>query len=131
MELSCHYIDICYPDYLQDHHNRDNEILLSASVWEGMTTDELVQKLYDCLNSTDNHFPFTEFSEEEIKYAFRSESDCFISSDFGLHLPSYECLGEVYLYAYLRWEEVETEIKDYPFKNDSYLFPDYEGIDRI
>ena len=99
--LNCTLIDICYPDYLTDHHQREGEKLISAFVREGMTTEELVSEMWDDLNySACDVFKY--FSEEEIKEAMRSEVDPLVSTDFGLRL--YELDPEdVYLYAYLSW----------------------------
>lgn len=99
------------------------EILLYSSVQEGMTCEEVVSELFDCLNSSANHLPLS-FTDEEIKSAIRQE--CDFVNDLEL-----ESLDDVYLYVYLRWEKVEDYIHDYEFKSDQHLVRDYEEIDRI
>ena len=39
--------DVCLPDYLQDHHNRDNEILLGVSVRRDTSKEQAKQALID------------------------------------------------------------------------------------
>lgn len=99
--IACSLIDICYPDYLAGHHNRENEKLIYACVWEGMSIDDLVFELWDTLNmSACNAFKY--FSEDEIKEAIRSEVDPIVSTQFGLRLHDADP-DEIFLYAYLSW----------------------------
>lgn len=102
--LTCNYIDICFPDNLQDHHNRDNELLLTASVHDGMSTDELVEELMFSVDSGCTYLPDV-FTDEEIREAIRLEIDPIVSTDFGLRvdLIDEDQLDQLYLYAYLSW----------------------------
>ena len=99
--ITCTYIDTCYPDYLTDHHQRENEKLIMAFIWEGMSTDDLVCEMWNDLNySACDVFKY--FSEAEIKEAMRSEVDSLVSRQFGLRLYDINP-EEIYLYAYLSW----------------------------
>ncbi len=41
--LQYHFIDICTPDYLTDHHNREGEQLIAVDYYSGMSLRELAQ----------------------------------------------------------------------------------------
>lgn len=107
-QLTCSYIDICYPDYLDNHHDQDNELLLSTSVWDGMTTENLVDGLMEDFKSiaiSVNHKIFN-WSDNEIEDAIRFEVDPLVSTQFGLRLDlacDPEDYNEVYFYCYLTW----------------------------
>ena len=49
MALVISLIDICLPDFLSDHHNRDGELLLGICL-AGQSPDEAAQMLLDELN---------------------------------------------------------------------------------
>lgn len=46
-EFSVTHIDTCLPDYLQDHHNRDGELLLGVPVNADSTVGEVMDGLLD------------------------------------------------------------------------------------
>jgi len=52
MALTISYIDTCRPDYLQDHHNRDGELLLGVCL-AGQNPEEAAHDLLAMLNSAD------------------------------------------------------------------------------
>ena len=111
LQLTCHYIDTCCPDYLLDHHNRNNEVLISAWANPGDDLDSIICELYDSLDYHPWLPDLNRFSDDEILNAIEEEF-----RDFSL--PSYvteeaqdqdkensDSDYERYIYAYLAWED--------------------------
>ncbi len=92
--LTCTYIDTCYPDYLQDHHNRENELLILATPTICRAT--VCDDFWISAISSDK-IP-QEISDSEIKSAIFSMVDSLNTSEIDYREDS-----EVYLYAYLSW----------------------------
>lgn len=68
-EFNIYYIETCYPDYLQDHHHRDGECLLSlclASQSEEQAALEIVGEVSEC----DTGLP-ADVTDEQILAAAR------------------------------------------------------------
>lgn len=65
--LTFTFIDICYADYLSDHHTGENEQLICSDWYEDITQDDLVRDLIGntlvCEN--DNFLALLPYSDEE------------------------------------------------------------------
>lgn len=94
--ITCHYIDTCYPDYLQDHHNRDDELLLcipgNYGYWDWLLQDLFDQAILEeglpsYITNSDLH--------KAIEQAFKGYDLKDVTCDH----DDYEC----YIYAYLSW----------------------------
>lgn len=103
-ELTCNYIDVCSPDYLTDHHNRDNEFLLCGT--PSFSKIALRQSL---LESTDccNHIP-KEISLDAIDKAIEDMVDgLFLWQQLpeidGVLVDEDNLPEDIYVYAYLAW----------------------------
>lgn len=97
------FIGVLYPDDLQDHHNRDNELLLTVPCpYNGQPVLDLICDFYNellAISDTDS-FP-SEFSEDTIIDAISSELDYLAQPDSCLwDFDDYE---DCYAYAYLSW----------------------------
>lgn len=98
--LTCNYIGTMYPDYLQDHHNREGEILLCASARLRSIADIKSELLESICNY---EIPYT---DKEIMRAINAEFRGLRAKD--INAPNSD---ESYIYAYLEWEiEPEQEI---------------------
>lgn len=95
--LTCTYIDTCYPDFLQDHHNRDNELLLCASANQSYSDmqEELVQSAF-----YSDKIP-SDITDDQIIEAVDKEFRGYFSH----HILDTEDIysNEVQVYAYLNW----------------------------
>ena len=96
--LTCTYIDTCYPDYLTDHHNRDNEILLCA--YEDEDAGFVMQQLMeDAFNShklpewVTNGMLRNAIAEEFSKYNYHRICPNLNNTGF----------VDTLIYAYLSW----------------------------
>lgn len=76
-EYDCSHIDTCLPCYLQDHHNREGELLLSVPVDRSTRNGSLMRQVIDELGSADFGLP-DGFDYEEAEKAIR---DCFAGTD--------------------------------------------------
>lgn len=101
MALTCHYITTCYPDYLTDHHNRENEILISA--WAGSTSRESIKgQLLDSACCYSKPSLFLSYKESDIRKAIAREFNQYKAKDINFtDCDSEE--NESYIYAYLSW----------------------------
>lgn len=92
--ITCTYIDTCYPDYLQDHHNRENELLILASpcICRATICDDFWTSAI-----TSDKIP-QEITDSEIKSAIFSLVNSLATSQI-----DYQEDSEVYIYAYLSW----------------------------
>lgn len=108
-EITCHYIDTCYPGDLQDHHNRQGELLIYASIdsdIDWIISDLFGSVQYGWSESLNN------FNDGMILKAIKEEFENF-------RLPLYvhekfeqDCEAEqdhCYVYAYLAWNTEESE----------------------
>lgn len=102
--LSFNFIGVLYPDDLQDHHNRDNELLLTVPYpYNGKPVLELICDFYNQLLaiSDDDSFPWVEFSEDTIIDAISSELAYLVQVDG--YLWDFDRYEDCCLYAYLTW----------------------------
>ena len=68
--VTAQHIDTCFVDFLQDHHNRDGEMLLGVSVSEGMSADDVIEDLMrEVHSSMDDEIP-EEVTDEQLHAAF-------------------------------------------------------------
>ncbi len=99
--VAIHFVDVCLPDYLLDHHNRENERLLAVPAC-GQEENEIFEAIMDELNSCDFGLP-DDISWDAIREAARDVA-------MGMDLPMAETEGEdscgdlVYAYFYITWE---------------------------
>lgn len=105
-DVTCNYIECCCPDYLTDHHNRDNELLILCI--PSTDRDQVMHDLYE--SSVDNYLP-NDLSDDDLKAAI---SDMVESLTLEQLCPSYyqqwidspiddDTYNDYYLYAYLSW----------------------------
>lgn len=95
--IACKYIDTCYPDYLTDHHNRDNELLISANV--SAFKSSIYQDFWNSAIRQDT-IP-QNISDSEIESAIK----CMVN-DLDLSILEKDSnfyQQEIYIYAYLSW----------------------------
>lgn len=108
-ELTCTWIDTCYPDDLQDHHNRDSELLLCVAQHDDMTW--LIQALFDQANHDErlpdsiNHGKLIKAIREEFnRYSIALVCpDTSGSYEYDESEGEYYWVAENYVYAYLSW----------------------------
>ena len=102
-EITCHYIDTCYPDYLQDHHNRGNELLILSTPISDR--DGLEASLLD-FAFNDDSIPES-ISDSEVKSAISKMLTWLFDIDSNLptedKVLAKEPEEDLYLYAYLSW----------------------------
>ena len=92
--VTCSYIDTCYPDYLEDHHNRGNELLILAS--PSISRAAICDDFWTSAIASDK-IP-QEITDSEIKSAIFSMVDSLATSAI-----DYQEDSEIYIYAYLSW----------------------------
>ena len=69
--VSCRLVDICLPDYLQDHHNRPGELLIGVSLC-GQGARQAAQDLIDDINGSCYQMPDEKaISETDLMTAAR------------------------------------------------------------
>lgn len=102
--MQFNFIDICYPDYLTDHHNRDNEQLVAVPWCEDMTDRELIEEIVDAVYNSSNdeiwkHLPK---DEEQCRVSLiQTVTDEIIGMD--LSIDSVDEPDEMYIYCYFSW----------------------------
>lgn len=94
--LTLNYIDFCYPDYLSDHHNRENEQLIVLSPGNYQLID-MIDAIMEDLNNFDVKI-FEHFSSEEIVKAIQ-ESGIEISDSEDVCEELSECCH----YLFFEW----------------------------
>ncbi len=103
MNIQCNYIGICCPDYLTDHHNRENELLILASANAENSNSLINELISDAMSSV--RIP-NSITDEQIKEAI---IDCFKDFMFGRDMATgdtdFQYDEDVYVYAYLSWEK--------------------------
>lgn len=101
MSLTCTYICTCYPDFLQDHHNREHEILISA--WAGSTSKKSIEEqlIDSALSQWDSSFP--KYLDWQVKRVIRAEFSQYKAKDINFTDCDPE-ENESCIYAYLSWE---------------------------
>lgn len=100
-ELTCNFIACCYPDDLQDHHNRDNEILLSA--YPDGSRDYIASELFDSYCNTDKLIEIDGqvIRDNEVKLAIDEMVGQLYNYQFNQDFdPDYD---SPMIYAYLAW----------------------------
>ncbi len=115
MKIECRYIDTCLPDYLQDHHNRDNEQLICFPVDNETTVKELADGLYDdvmgalCFDIPES------ISDNDIRAAINSMFEHIDGDVFDDSLPMYDenDNDSVYVYAVLSWDMDPLLLSEY------------------
>ena len=108
-DLECHYIGVMYPDYLQDHHCREGELLISATIGPDTTTFAVFTMLVT------DAMEFGEVIPDEIdnKAIFTAIRDMFVdlndkgpfSGNIQAGLDEDDELPAAW--AYLKWTPVE------------------------
>lgn len=99
MEIYCHYIDTCMPDYLDDHHNRDNELLLCGAATQP-----------DIIAVIDELFGQATESERLTKSINNKQIKTAIALEFNRYKLHQVCIDDnmsddIYIYAYLTWSD--------------------------
>lgn len=77
MTYSLQLIDICLPCYLQDHHNREGELLLGVPVDGRARVNQVRRAVHDELQAADYGLPES-FSYDNARAAINR---CFDKSD--------------------------------------------------
>lgn len=101
-EITCNFIDCCSPDYLSDHHNRDNEALILAC--PDKDTEAIIEDFSWYASSA--KIPFS-IEMEQIDAAIKLMVDNLpIDSLYPVYYSESidsDDDSEIYLYAYLSW----------------------------
>jgi len=106
-DLECHYIGTMLPCYLQDHHNRESELLIAALLGPDTTGISVCADLMDSALSSDS-IP-EEISDDAVRNAVVNMwVDTPGNTPFDGNLQA--CLDEdepPSVWAYLKWTPVE------------------------
>lgn len=102
LELTCNYIDTCYPDYLLDHHNRDNEILLSA--YPDEDKDFIATQLFQSYCETERIIEINGevITDRKVKLAIDEMVEQLHTKQIMFYLDSLDDESPI-IYAYLTW----------------------------
>lgn len=98
------YIDTCYPDNLSDHHNRDNELLISVSWSEDIADRQVVEDIVDeALNADCDSFWEQLPQDDELTRTIltQSVSDEILGMNFSM--DGVDCPEEMMIYGYFQW----------------------------
>ena len=106
-DLECHYIGVMYPDYLQDHHCREGEVLISASVGPDVTNRHVCLELIEAALAVDS-IP-DEIDDDAIRSAIVTMwINAPDDTPFDANIPPEDvCNLPPYIWAYLKWTPVE------------------------
>ena len=103
--LTCTYIGTYAPDYLTDHHNRENELLIEAN--PSPNASEVITSFWEYVNMCGDKIP-KHISNGQIICAIRNMvarlSEYDIYPDIELDMDECDpCSDGIYIYAYLSW----------------------------
>lgn len=134
-EFSINLIDVCLPDYLCDHCNREGEVLLSISVRNNTTIASAKAMLRDELNNLwDDRIPEELTSEKfaNLLEEFMPEGSVRVAQDWKKALQyidlseeddSEECHDECYAYFRLQFWTEEDESEEDESEEESAFVP--------
>ena len=115
MGFSINYIETCYPDFLQDHHNRENERLISIGLY-GQSSKEAARDLIDEINGCDMGIP-EEVTEGQLGVAAREAVE-------GLTFFPYDAEGNEAKSGCKGWDEIVENCESM-----AYFYATWDGED--
>lgn len=107
--VSVSHIDTCLGSYLQDHHNREGELLVGVYVTNATTMKEISEGIMSEINSSDWGLP-EELTDEAIQAAIDDEVPATdIIFDASLDAPSEDddCAEMCQAWFVLNWSNEE------------------------
>jgi hypothetical protein len=112
--LKCHYITTCHPEAgLSDNHAREGEILICASLSEGMTDRDLVTALVAECDKSPDYCDMWDAIDHRAGVLEQAIAEEFLGFNTSLHnidtgVNDSEDLG-LYIYAYLSFTPKEHQ----------------------